>query len=105
MTDLPADYWELEKQLRDELEAETEGILFEPFTQEGREEFLEMVHRIAKRRFDMLRIVPPVRIVCDESNNSPEDIDNGIVNVHVIPPIQHISIEYFVSYGAEPPEG
>jgi hypothetical protein len=99
MTDLPADYWELERQLRDELETETEGILFEPLTQEGKEELRGMIHRMVKRRLDTLRIEPPIKVICDESNNSPEDIDNGVVNVHIVPTIQLTTVEYEVNDG------
>lgn len=40
-------------------------------------------------------------VICDESNNSPEDIDNGVVNVTIIPPISAITIEFLVKEDQE----
>ena len=41
-----------------------------------------------------LRVVfqdtPATRVICDETNNSQEDIENGVVNVTIIP---YISVE------------
>lgn len=39
---------------------------------------------------------PPYRVICDESNNSPEDIENGVVNVTIIPSIERITVEFVV---------
>lgn len=36
-------------------------------------------------------------VVCDESNNSPEDIENGVVNVAVIPTIDRITVEFVLN--------
>lgn len=35
-------------------------------------------------------------VICDESNNSPEDIENGVVNVTIIPTIDRITVEFLV---------
>lgn len=34
------------------------------------------------------------KVVCDDSNNSPEDIENGVINVTIIPPIGAITVEF-----------
>lgn len=40
--------------------------------------------------------LPSYTVICDERNNSPEDIENGVVNVTIIPPISAITVEFLV---------
>jgi hypothetical protein len=77
MSQISEGHLELEKQLRSRLETEMEGSLFEPLTQEGKEEFRRMIQRMAKRRFEMLGYSAPFKVICDETNNTPEDVENG----------------------------
>jgi hypothetical protein len=41
---------------------------------------------------------PAQMVICDETNNTPEDIENGVVNITIIPfkSVEHIKIEYLV---------
>jgi hypothetical protein len=36
-------------------------------------------------------------VICDERNNSPEDIENGVVNVTIIPTIDRITVEFLLN--------
>jgi hypothetical protein len=40
----------------------------------------------------------PARVICDETNNTPEDIENGVVNVTIIPyiSVEHITLDFVV---------
>lgn len=41
--------------------------------------------------------LPSYTVICDERNNSPEDIENGVVNVTIIPPISAITVEFLLN--------
>jgi hypothetical protein len=38
------------------------------------------------------------RIICDETNNTPEDIENGVINLTVIPykSLEHITVDFVI---------
>lgn len=40
----------------------------------------------------------PYTVICDERNNSPEDIENGVINVTIIPPptLDKIPVEFLL---------
>lgn len=48
---------------------------------------------------------PDYTVVCDESNNSPKDVENGIVNVNLIPIPKLIQIDMVLSDKANQSEG
>jgi phage tail sheath protein FI len=42
---------------------------------------------------------PATRVICDETNNTQEDIENGVVNITIIPykTLEHIAFEFVVT--------
>jgi hypothetical protein len=41
---------------------------------------------------------PATRVICDETNNTQEDIENGVVNITIMPykSVEHITFEVVV---------
>lgn len=37
------------------------------------------------------------KVICDESNNSPEDIKSNAVNVTIVPTVEHITVEFVLN--------
>ena len=46
----------------------------------------------------VLQDTPAQMVICDETNNTPEDIENGVVNITIRPykSVEHIKIECIV---------
>lgn len=78
------------------------GCLFEN-TPEQRAAAIEAILEVASKynpKYD-----PGYVVVCDESNNSPKDVENGIVNVNLIPIPKLIQIDMVLSDKANQSEG
>lgn len=80
------------------MEEATKGCLFEN-TPEQRAAAIEAILEVASK------YNPDYTVVCDESNNSPKDVENGIVNVNLIPIPKLIQIDMVLSDKANQSEG
>lgn len=74
--------------IRKELDRSFGKNLWDPLTPEEESNLKAMLKEgiyshLKSRGYDK---IPSYTVICDERNNSPEDIENGVVNVTIIPP-------------------
>lgn len=96
MSEHPLDPEKIEDPIKEAIESMSEGHVFRSPTEEDMEEVTKLAHSLIKQWQEMTGRESWFKIVCDESNNSPEDIDNGVFNVSIYTgePIDWIPITF-----------
>jgi hypothetical protein len=80
-------YEEMMDAIREELNKAFDSSLFSEWTQEEVERAVDLAKHILSEEISRYGHVNHCQVICDDTNNTPEDRENGIVNVTIIPSI------------------
>ena len=71
---------EIFDKIKKELDASVQHNLFDK--EKIKEQSIETIKQVIEKNY---RLDKSYKVICDETNNTPEDAENGMVNVTIIP--------------------
>ncbi len=87
MSEAEEKYEEIMEGIREQFNKAFDSLLFAEWTQEEVERAVYLAKHMLSETIEKYGHVNHCQIICDETNNTPEDVENGVVNVTIVHPI------------------
>ncbi len=87
MSEAEEKYEEIMGKIREQVNKAFDSSFFSEWTQEEVERAVDLAKHTISAEISRYDHVNHFQIICDETNNTPEDVENGVVNVTIVHPI------------------